>query len=69
MELIMKILPGIFAFMFFFVVVVGFDFVVYILKNAPKQSYFTKIYWLLAFIFCVILITAYLEYHNIKFIK
>jgi hypothetical protein len=69
MELIMKILPGIFAFMFFFVVVVGFDFIVFIIKKAPKQSNFSKVYWIMAFWYSVILITVYFQYHNIKFIK
>lgn len=39
-------------------VVLVFDFIVYVLRPAPKVSYFSKIYWRIAF-FAIIALVYY----------
>lgn len=38
----------------------GFDFIVFVIKHAPKSSIFGKKSWIISFIFTVILLTIYI---------
>lgn len=47
-------------------IIVGFDFIVYVIKNAPKSSIFSKRIWKIG-LFCFILL-VYWYLNNMKFI-
>lgn len=41
--------------------ITGFDFIVYVLKSAPKSSYFTKRMWIFGFLSTIALVYWYLN--------
>lgn len=54
------------AIIFVITILVSFDFIIYVLKSAPKQSYFSKLFWRLGFLSLIILVYWYIN--NMKFI-
>jgi len=51
----------IFAALFTFVTAVAFDFVVFVLKSAPKQAYFSRRLWKLALLAAIALVYWYMN--------